>query len=147
MNGHRALREFMEELAAAVSAAVPSDVAVGVVGDWLVLTTSYGLDGYQTGFGLTDATDLKIIRDRVEGTLQAVQEIITRHLTEPWPVGEAGPVRSDSGSVWFPEAFVVTEGRTLHAFYAPRIDVVGDDHVEQQFGDIVLALRPLPWPS
>lgn len=146
MTQRQALGEFMNAFASALSAVVPSDVAVGVVGDWLVLTTRYGPDGYETAVELDDTADLNTIRGRVEGTLSAVQDIVTRHLTTPWPVTADGPLRSDSGNVVFPNRFVTTEGRTLRAFYAPRSEYVGWDYVEERIGDIVLALPPLSWP-
>lgn len=146
MTQRQALKAFMQEFASAVSAVMPSDVSVGVVGDWMVLTTRYGLDGYETAVGLDDASDLIAIQGRVEGTLQASQDIVTRHLTEPWPVTAAGPLRSDSGNVYFPEPLVTVEGRTLRPIYAPRVEFVSERHVEERIGDVVLALPRLSWP-
>lgn len=67
MKQRQKLTAFMQEFASAISAVVPSDVMVGVVGDWIVLATRYGLDGYETGFGLDDASDVKTIRGGLKG--------------------------------------------------------------------------------
>jgi hypothetical protein len=68
---------------------------------------------------------------------------VTRHLTEPWAVTTAGPLRSDAGNVYFPQSFVTVEGRIIRPFYATTVEFVSDRHVEERIDDVVLALPRL----
>src|SRR5688572_26654299 len=117
MVGREALTAFMTGFAAELSTVLPSGMAAGVVGDWVVLTTRYGLDGYEAAVELDDSASLRTIQGRVHGTLHVLQEAVIAHLTEPWPTISGMPRRASHGNVWLPDAETQLEGSTIHAFY------------------------------
>lgn len=144
MTERTAVAVFMGEFAASISALVPRDIAIGVVGDWLVAATRYGLDGWEFGYELDDTASVKMVAGRVEGALHAFQDIVIRHTTEPWP---QPTTRADQGNVRLPEAVVTVEGRRVEPCYGvPAPFEIGHD-LARWYGDIIVSLPALEWPA
>jgi hypothetical protein len=136
------LAAFMRDLAAAISSVVPADIDVGVVGDWLVFATRHGLDGWEFGHGLDDGVQVREVAGRVKGALNALQEAVSRHTTEPWPERTR---RNAQGNVWLSEPVVTFTASRVHAAYGlPAPFAVGQDP-RRWSGDTILSLPVVEW--
>lgn len=145
MTGRAAVTKLMAAFAADISAVLPKGMRAGAVGDWVVFTTRYGLDGFEAAAGIDDGASLSTIEHRLYNTLNAVQEAVIRHLTEPWPTLAGRPRHAGQGNVWLPDAVVLTEGSTLHPFYGHRAENVTRLGADEWDGDVVLDLPRVTW--
>jgi hypothetical protein len=130
-DGRTPLDEFLDAYVSAMEAVVPSEVSVGLLGDWILFVGPAYLDGWEARAAFPDPqrTTVRQLIGVARHLTEHLQEAVIRITTTPWPLWCRAPF-GDVGHGG------LTIASPAVSFLGDHVDVVFDlDEVGGALGD------------